>query len=107
MQQSEVNLRLGQQRGNWIRLRTLILLRWVAIVGQVTAITVAERTYHLMLDVGLCFLAVGVAVIGNLVAMFVYPENKRLTEAENFLMVLFDLLQLSALLFLLPFPFSI
>ncbi|WP_428927277.1 sensor histidine kinase RegB [Marinibacterium sp. SX1] len=110
MQQSEVNLRLGQQRGNWIRLRTLILLRWVAIVGQVTAITVAERTYHLTLDVGLCFLAVGVAVIGNLVAMFVYPENKRLTEAENFLMVLFDLLQLSALLFLtggLNNPFSV
>ncbi|MBB94693.1 MAG: two-component sensor histidine kinase [Rhodobacteraceae bacterium] len=100
MQQSGLHLRLGQQRGNWIRLRTLILLRWVAIVGQVTAITVAERTYHLTLDVGLCFVAVGIAVIGNLIAMFVYPENKRLTEAENFLMVLFDLLQLSALLFL-------
>ncbi|QEW22894.1 Sensor histidine kinase RegB [Marinibacterium anthonyi] len=110
MQQLEQNLRLGQQRGNWIRLRTLILLRWVAIVGQVTAITVTARTYHLSLDVGLCFVAVGVAVIGNLIAMFVYPENKRLTEAENFLMVLFDLLQLSALLFLtggLNNPFSV
>ncbi|MGR3806059.1 sensor histidine kinase RegB [Marinibacterium profundimaris] len=110
MQQSELNLRLGQQRGNWIRLRTLILLRWVAIVGQVTAITVAERTYHLMIDLGPCLMAVGVAVIGNLVAMFVYPENKRLTETENFLMVLFDLLQLSALLFLtggLHNPFSV
>ena len=110
MQQSELNLRLGQQRGNWIRLRTLILLRWVAIVGQVTAITVAERTYHLMIDTGLCFVAVGVAVIGNLIAMFVYPENKRLTETENFLMVLFDLLQLAALLFLtggLHNPFSV
>ncbi len=110
MQQSGLNLRLGQQRGNWIRLRTLILLRWVAIIGQVTAITVAERTYHLKIDVGLCFLAVGVAVIGNLIAMFVYPENKRLTEAENFLMVLFDLLQLAALLFLtggLNNPFTV
>ena len=110
MQQSGLNLRLGQQRGNWIRLRTMILLRWVAIVGQVTAITVAERTYHLMIDTGPCFVAVGVAVIGNLIAMFVYPENKRLTETENFLMVLFDLLQLAALLFLtggLHNPFSV
>ncbi|MEM8731634.1 MAG: ActS/PrrB/RegB family redox-sensitive histidine kinase [Pseudomonadota bacterium] len=110
MAQTGVNLRLGPQRGNWIRLRTLILLRWVAIVGQVTAITVAERTYGLTLDLGLCFLVIGISVIGNLIAMFIYPENKRLTETENFLMVLFDLVQLSALLFLtggLNNPFSV
>lgn len=88
------------ERSSWIRLRTLILLRWVAIVGQISAITVAQRLYHLQLELGLCYLAVGVSVIGNLVATFVYPENKRLSEFENFLMVLFDLLQLAFLLYL-------
>lgn len=97
---SGINLLQGQERGSWIRLRTLILLRWVAIVGQVTAITVAQRMYHLQLELGLCYLAVGASVIGNLIAIFVFPENKRLSEFENFLMVLFDLLQLGFLLFL-------
>ncbi len=90
----------GQQRSNWIRLRTLILLRWVAIIGQLAAITVAQQMYHLQLEFGLCYLAIGVSVTGNLIAIFVFPENKRLTETENFLMVLFDLLQLSFLLYL-------
>ncbi len=90
----------GRERSSWIRLRTLILLRWVAIVGQITAITVAQQTYHVQLEVALCYLAVGVSVIGNLAAIFLFPQNKRLTEFQNFLMVLFDLLQLAFLLYL-------
>lgn len=90
----------GQHRSNWIRLRTLILLRWVAIVGQLVAILVAQHFYHIQLELGLCYLAVGASVFGNLIASFVFPENKRLSESENFLMVLFDLLQLAFLLFL-------
>lgn len=90
----------GQKRSSWIRLRTLIVLRWVAIVGQIVAITTAQRLYNLQLELGLCYLAIGVSVVGNLIAIFAFPENKRLTEFENFLMVLFDLLQLAFLLYL-------
>jgi two-component system, sensor histidine kinase RegB len=90
----------GHHRSNWIRLRTLILLRWVAIIGQLIAILVAQQFYHIQLELGLCYLAVGASVFGNLTAIFVFPENKRLSESENFLMVLFDLLQLAFLLFL-------
>lgn len=100
MSDSNIGLLHGQGRSNWIRLRTLILLRWVAILGQLTAITVAHRMYNLQLELGLCYMAVGVSVIGNLIAIFVFPENKRLSETENFLMVLFDLLQLAYLLYL-------
>lgn len=90
----------GQERSNWIRLRTLIFLRWVAIIGQLAAITVSQQMYNLQLEFGLCYLAIGVSVVGNLIAIFVFPENKRLNETENFMMVLFDLLQLSFLLYL-------
>ncbi|MFK7744986.1 MAG: sensor histidine kinase RegB [Roseobacter sp.] len=90
----------GDTRANWIRLRSMILLRWFAIAGQLTAITVAQELYGLWLELGLCYLAIGASVIANLVATFVFPENKRLTETQNMLMVLFDLLQLSFLLFL-------
>lgn len=78
----------------------MIVLRWVAIVGQLTAILVGQHVYGLQLELGLCYLAVGVSVIGNLIATFVFPENKRLSESENLAMVMFDLLQLGFLLFL-------
>lgn len=102
---------LGERtRANWIRLRTMIVLRWIAIAGQMTAITVADRIFGLQLELGLCYLAIGVSIIGNLIAILVFPENKRLSEYENLSMVLFDLLQLGFLLFLtggLHNPFSL
>ncbi|MBV2359510.1 ActS/PrrB/RegB family redox-sensitive histidine kinase [Thalassococcus sp. CAU 1522] len=110
MTDSELGFFGEQRRSNFIRLRTMILLRWFAIVGQLTAITVAQRLYNLQLELGLCYLAVGVSVIGNLIAIAVFPENKRLSETENLLMVMFDLLQLCFLLFLtggLHNPFSL
>ncbi len=88
------------RRSNWVRLKTLIVLRWIAIVGQFAAITVAQQVFNLNLDIGLCFMAVGAAVIANLIAIFVFPENKRLSERELTLMLVFDIAQLSALLFL-------
>ena len=99
---ADINLRPPSvdTRANWIRLRSLILLRWFAIVGQLTAITVSQHFYGLQLDLGLCYLAVGASVIANLVAIFVFPENKRLTDTQNMLTVMFDLLQLSFLLYL-------
>lgn len=98
------------RRTNWVRLRTLIILRWFAIVGQLGAIFVGSAVYGLSLNIGACFLAVGASIIANLVAIFIYPENKRLTENEVLGMLLFDLLQLSTLLFLtggLNNPFSL
>ncbi len=100
MTQAEIRPIGGPTRANWIRLRTMILLRWVAITGQLVAVTVAPLAYGLQLELGLCYFAIGVSVVGNLIATLVFPENKRLTEAENLAMVLFDLLQLAFLLFL-------
>ena len=85
-------------RSNWVRLRTLIVLRWIAVSGQLVAITVAQRLFDLQLEIGLCFLAIGASIVANLVAVFVYPENKRLTEFEVAGMLAFDILQLSFLL---------
>ena len=110
MTDTDIGFLSEDRRSHWIRLRTMILLRWFAIVGQLAAITVAQRVYDLQLELGLCYLAVGVSVVGNLVAIFVFPENKRLSETENLLMVMFDLLQLCFLLYLtggLHNPFSL
>lgn len=88
------------ERSQWVRLRTLIWLRWVAIVGQITAITVAQHWFNLQMHVGLSFLAVGLAIIANLTAIFIFPENKRLSEKEAMMMLLFDIAQLAFLLYL-------
>ena len=100
----------SRDSGNWIRLRTLVLLRWWAIAGQVSALIVAQRLYNLNLEIGLCYLVIGVSVLSNLVAFFIYPETKRLRETETMLFVLFDMLQLGLMLHLtggLNNPFSI
>lgn len=110
MYDTHLNAFDGQRRGNWILLRTIILLRWGAIVGQLSAILVAQKMFRLDLELGLCLLMVSVLIIANLIAIFIFPENKRLSETENLMMLLFDLLQLGGLLFLtggLHNPFSI
>ena len=97
-------------RSNRVRLRTLILLRWMAIAGQIGAILVADRVYGMQLPLLPCYLAVGAAVIANAMSITLFPENRRLNEAEAFGTLLFDLLQLSFLILLtggLTNPFAL
>lgn len=105
-----LGLMFRDTRSDWVRLRTLILLRWMAITGQIAAIAVASRHYGFELPLGLCFLAIGASIIANLISVFVYPENKRLSEIEAMLTLLFDLSQLALLLYLtggLTNPFAL
>lgn len=87
-------------RSNWVRLRTLIVLRWMAIAGQLAAITVAVQFFGLRLNLGLCYVVISASIIANLLAIFLYPQNKRLSEYEATLMLFFDICQLAILLFL-------
>lgn len=99
----------SDRRSNVVRLRTIILVRWIAIVGQVSALLMAQYGFGLQIEYGLCYMVVGVSVVGNLISIFVYPESKLLSETENMFMILFDILQLGFLLFLtggLNNPFS-
>lgn len=100
----------GTERADWLRLRTLILLRWLAVIGQLAALLTAEYALGIQLPSGLCYLAVGAAVIANLMAIYLFPGNKRLSETEAVGTLAFDLTQLSFLLFLtggLANPFAL
>ena len=94
------NLFASNKRSSWIRLRTLTMLRWFAIIGQCAALATAHYYFDLIIEIELCILVVGVSVAFNLFAMIIYPHNKRLTERQNALLIMFDLLQLCILLFL-------
>ena len=89
-----------RRRSDWIRLRTLVTLRWVALLGQTIALLVAVHLFGLQLQTGLAAVTVGVSVIVNLVISFIYPDNKRLREREAFYMIVFDIVQLSVMLYL-------
>ena len=100
----------GNVRSDQLRMRTLILLRWMAIAGQIAAIVVADKFYKIQLPIGLCYLVVGASIIANLVSSYIYPATKRLSEAEALLTLMFDLSQLSLLVFLtggLANPFAL
>lgn len=89
-----------QERSNWVRLRTLVALRWFAIVGQTAAIFVAIRIYGIQIEVGLATMVIMLSVAANLISSYSYPENKRLSETQATLWLVFDIVQLSLLLFL-------
>lgn len=93
-----------------VRLRTLIILRWLAIMGQSVAILLTHYGLGLQIDLGLCYIAIAASIMTNLVAMFVFPPNKMLPEREVMITLLFDLTQLAFLLYLtggLNNPFSL
>ena len=93
------NVLYGQdQNGNRIRLRTLTNLRWMAVAGQSAALVVAPAYFDIMLPLGICAMAVGLSAMANVVFMVATPDNKRLSETETMLMLVFDLAQLGLLL---------
>ncbi|GIT92552.1 sensor histidine kinase RegB [Jannaschia pagri] len=83
-----------------VRLNTLVNLRWLAILGQTLTVVLVSLWLSLSIEWGLCLLVIGAAVVANLVAMTVYPPSHRLSEREAFGFLAFDLVQLTALLFL-------
>lgn len=88
------------QQHSWVRLRTLILLRWAAIAGQIVAIAVAVQFFSVQIPFGLAAATIGVAVIANLVSSTLFPRNTRLNERQAAGILVFDTLQLGVMMFL-------
>ncbi len=98
------------ERSNWVRLRTLVILRWIAIAGQIFAIAGSMLFFDLRIELGLAAATVSTSIVANLLSTFLYPRNRRLTEREASLMLLFDVLQLGLLLYItggLNNPFAV
>ena len=98
MSQSRIGYIDQNARSNWMRLRTLVTVRWVAITGQILALGVGHVLYGLPLALGPCSAVIGLSILANIFAVLIFPDNRRLSEAETVLTLLFDTLQLSLLL---------
>lgn len=97
-------------RSEWVRLRTFIYLRWLAVFGQSGAVIAGLFFLKLDLKLELISFFILLSASINIVATLLYPENKRLSEKDIFLLLMYDLIQLSILLFLtggLTNPFSV
>ncbi len=89
-----------EHRGDWVRLRTMAYVRALALGGQAVALLVAHYYLGLRFDVVLVWLVMGAAALSILLSLLLFPQTRRLSESEALLTFLFDIAQLSCLLYL-------
>ena len=103
-------LRQTRARGDWVRLRTLVMLRWLAIAGQIGAVLIATLFLDFDLPLPACALVISASISFNIVAHVVHPSGKRLSERGTLMSLFFDLTQLITMLMLtggLNNPFAV
>lgn len=99
-----------QARGDWVRVRTLVVLRWIAIAGQLSAVLIATQVFDFALPLSLCAVVISASVTFNIAALIVHPAEKRLSERGTLWSLFFDLAQLVTMLLLtggLNNPFAV
>ena len=85
----------GERR---VRLRTLTLIRWIAIIGQAFTIALVHFSLEFRLPLGPLLAAVGLSALINLVLSAASRATTRLTERSAGLLLGYDILQLAFLL---------
>jgi two-component system sensor histidine kinase RegB len=96
--------------GRRLRLSTHIRLRWLAVAGQTAAILVVGLWFEFPLPFGACFALISLSAWLNLGLRILFPASHRLDPNWAALLLAYDLLQLSGLLYLtggLQNPFAI
>lgn len=81
-----------------MRLRTLVLLRWLAIAGQTAALLLVEFGFDFHLPILSALTVVGLSALFNLLLMLLLPQQRLLPEREAALQLGLDVIQLSLLL---------
>ena len=90
-------LRRGESR---LRLQTIVRLRWLAVLGQTITVIGAYWVLGIDLPVAACLAVISLSAWLNVALRIRYPASQRLKSVYAFLMLAYDILQLSALLYL-------
>lgn len=93
-----------------LRLRTLTLVRWASVAGQLAVLLVARFGFDVRPPLAPCLLAIGAAAALNLSLTVVWPGARVAGRREAVAQLGFDIAQLAALLWLtggLQNPFSL
>ena len=94
------SLELSQNEDINLRLRTLNLIRWIAVLGQFSAVVIAFFYFQIVFNIYICILLILLSVTLNIVVSVLYPLTKILNYNETFFYLVFDLIQLVSLLYL-------
>lgn len=98
------------RRARQLRVDTLVRLRWLAVAGQSLAILVVHLVLDFPVPLGLAFAAIAASVWLNIGLRLRYGVNHRLEDGPATVLLAYDLLQLTALLYLtggLQNPFAL
>ncbi|TCT44722.1 ActS/PrrB/RegB family redox-sensitive histidine kinase [Martelella mediterranea] len=93
------NTMMSESRRNW-RLQTLVRLRWVAVAGQTATIFYVAFGLGFPMPLYPVFALIAALALGNLLLVLRYPPTQRISPSIAVTLIGFDILQLSALLFL-------
>lgn len=93
------NLNLGR-RARRLRVDTLVRLRWLAVAGQSAAVLATFYGLGFQLPLGLCFLAIAASAWLNIGLRVRFPVSHRLEDTAALVLLSYDVLQLSSLLYL-------
>lgn len=80
--------------------RSLILLRWLVLLGQLAALLGGYYAFNLDLPLGACLAVVAAGLVLNIGAMVHYRVRSRLYSHEATLYFAFDILQLTLIIYL-------
>ena len=81
-----------------LRLRTLTLIRWIAVFGQLGAIIISFYYLDFVFNVYHAFFLILCSAVLNIIIMIRYPLTKILNFSETFYFLFYDLIQLVLLL---------
>ncbi|WP_259781327.1 ActS/PrrB/RegB family redox-sensitive histidine kinase [Aestuariispira ectoiniformans] len=99
-----------RRKGGGILPQTLVLVRWIAVAGQLAAILSVEYLLDFRLPILECLLAILLLAGSNILLGMGYPRRERLTDYHAARVLAFDLAQLTALIYLtggLENPFTL
>jgi len=87
-----------QQAG--LRLRTLVRLRWLAVIGQTGAVAGVYYLLGFPLPLGLCLAAIALSAWLNIFLSLRWRKSRRLQSPQAGLLLGYDVIQLAVLLYL-------
>jgi two-component system sensor histidine kinase RegB len=90
----------GLPRRGRLRVRTLVNLRWVAIAGQTVTVAVVAYGLNFPTPVAACFAVIALSAWLNVLVSLAASGQRLATDNEAAAHIAFDILQLTALLYL-------
>ena len=97
-------------KGATVRLRTVLLIRWIAIAGHLTTVLIVHFGFGYSLPLTMCGATIVLLAISNFTLSRLRSTRGRLTDSQALAILGFDALQLTCMLYLtggLANPFGI